>query len=74
VRQVSDPLLGRFDIPGMPVRFSGWQPRDTELSADLLGQHNEEILKDLAGLSDADIEALYDEKVLVKDKGGKSAN
>jgi CoA:oxalate CoA-transferase len=74
VRQVSDPLLGRFDIPGMPVRFSGWQPRDSELSADLLGQHNEKILKDLAGLSDADIEALYDEKVLVKDKGGKSAN
>jgi CoA:oxalate CoA-transferase len=73
VRQVSDPLLGAFDIPGMPVRFSGWPQRDAELSADVLGQHNEDILKELAGLSDADIKALYDEKVLVKDTAGTKA-
>ncbi len=70
VRTVSDPLLGAFDIPGMPVRFSGWPQRDAELSADLLGAHNEDILKEVGGLSDADIKTLYDEKVLVKDKAG----
>jgi crotonobetainyl-CoA:carnitine CoA-transferase CaiB-like acyl-CoA transferase len=37
------------------------------LRADLLGAHNEEVLKELAGLSDAEIAALYDEGVLVRD-------
>jgi CoA:oxalate CoA-transferase len=66
VRQVADPQLGAFAIPGPPVKFSRW-PARTNLRADLLGAHNEEVLKDLAGLSDAEIAALYDEGVLVRD-------
>ena len=37
------------------------------MHAPLLGAHNEEILKELAGLSDADIAALYDDGVLVRE-------
>ena len=66
VRQVADPQLGAFAIPGLPAKFSRWPDR-TELSADLLGAHNEEVLKELAGLSDAEIAALYDDEVLVRD-------
>ena len=66
VRRVEDPQIGAFDIPGLPVKFSRW-PERTALSADLLGAHNEEVLKELAGLSDADIAALYREGVLVRD-------
>ncbi len=66
VRRVEDPQLGAFDIPGLPVKFSRWPDR-TEVSADLLGAHNEEVLKDLAGLSDAEIAALYHDQVLVRD-------
>jgi CoA:oxalate CoA-transferase len=66
VRRVEDPQLGAFDIPALPVKFSGWPDR-TGLSADLLGAHNEEVLRDLAGLSDEDIAALYRDKVLVRD-------
>jgi CoA:oxalate CoA-transferase len=66
VRQVSDPLLGAFAIPGLPAKFSRWPDR-TEVRADLLGAHNEEVLKEVVGLSDAEIAALYDEKVLVRD-------
>lgn len=66
VRQVCDPQLGEFAIPGPPVKFSRW-PQRSEVRADLLGAHNEEILKELAGLSDADIAALYKEGVLVRD-------
>jgi CoA:oxalate CoA-transferase len=66
VRQVADPQLGAFAIPGPPVRFSRW-PERTNLRADLLGAHNEKVLKELAGLSDAEIAALYDEGVLVRD-------
>jgi CoA:oxalate CoA-transferase len=50
----------------MPVKFSAWPDR-TELKADLLGEHNEEILKNLADLTDGQIESLYKEKVLVRD-------
>ena len=66
VREVADPQLGRFAIPGLPVQFSRW-PERAELRADLLGAHNEEVLKELVGLSDAEIAALYDEEVLVRD-------
>ena len=66
VRQVKDRLIGEFDIPGMPVKFSQW-PEKTSLSADLLGEHNEEVLGTLLGLSDRDIAALYADKVLVRD-------
>jgi CoA:oxalate CoA-transferase len=70
VREVSDPELGAFAIPGPPVRFSRWPERGA-LRADRLGAHNEAVLKELAGLSDAEIAALYDEGVLVRDAGGK---
>jgi crotonobetainyl-CoA:carnitine CoA-transferase CaiB-like acyl-CoA transferase len=66
VRRVEDPLLGAFAIPGPPARFSRWPDRG-DLSADLLGAHNEEVLRDLVGLSDAEIAALHDEQVLVRD-------
>jgi CoA:oxalate CoA-transferase len=66
VRQVTDPQLGAFAIPGPPVRFSRW-PGRTDVGADLLGAHNEEVLRELTGLSDAEIAALYDDGVLVRD-------
>jgi CoA:oxalate CoA-transferase len=66
VRRVQDPQIGAFDIPGLPVKFSRWPDR-TDVSADLLGAHNEAVLKELAGLSDAEIATLYRDKVLVRD-------
>jgi CoA:oxalate CoA-transferase len=67
VRYVTDDQLGRFAIPGSPVRFSNWQ-QDADLKAGLLGEHNEEILGEL-GLSRQEIDELYAEKVLVQDRG-----
>jgi CoA:oxalate CoA-transferase len=66
VRRVEDAQIGAFDIPGLPVKFSRWPDR-TDVRADLLGEHNEQVLKELAGLSDTDIAALYRDKVLVRD-------
>jgi CoA:oxalate CoA-transferase len=66
VRRVEDADLGTFDIPGLPVRFSEWATAPAP-RADLLGAHNEQVLRDLLGLSPADIAALYAEKVLVRD-------
>jgi CoA:oxalate CoA-transferase len=66
VRRVHDAHLGTFDITGMPAKFSAW-PAPTGLRADLLGEHNEQILRDVLGLSPGQIDALYDEGVLVRD-------
>jgi CoA:oxalate CoA-transferase len=70
VRQVNDLQIGPFAIPGNPVRFSAWSDQ-AELKADLLGEHNEQILHEL-GLSDDDIAQLYSEKVIVQDPSLKS--
>jgi CoA:oxalate CoA-transferase len=66
VRRVKDPLIGEFDIPGMPVKFSQWPERGS-LRAPLLGENNEEVLREVLSLPDAEIAALYAEKVLVRD-------
>jgi crotonobetainyl-CoA:carnitine CoA-transferase CaiB-like acyl-CoA transferase len=66
IRRVSDDVLGEFDIPGLLAKFSRWQPA-TRLAADRLGEHNEVVLQELLGLSDADIGRLYAEKILVRD-------
>jgi crotonobetainyl-CoA:carnitine CoA-transferase CaiB-like acyl-CoA transferase len=66
VRRVKDPLMGEFDIPGMPIKFSQWSDH-ADLKADLLGQHNDEILGELLGLSASEIAALYADNVLVRD-------
>ena len=50
----------------MPVRFSRWS-NPAPPRADLLGEHNEEVLRELLAISDADIAALYVDKVLVSD-------
>lgn len=46
VRDIEDRLLGKFQIPGMPLRFSKYEV-DENIQAPLLGEHNEEILKRL---------------------------
>jgi CoA:oxalate CoA-transferase len=65
VRRVHDPVMGDFDIPGMPVKFQNWQDR-TDVKAPMLGQDNDTILRDLLGMRDEEISALYAQKVLVK--------
>jgi CoA:oxalate CoA-transferase len=65
VRQVRDPQIGSFAIPGSPVRFSAWSDQ-SKLRAALLGEHNEKILGDV-GLTNEDIAQLYAENVIVRD-------
>src|SRR5690606_447070 len=67
VRQVDDKILGKFDIPGLPVRFSRWK-LNAELHADVLGEHNDEILREFLNLPDEEIANLYRERVLVQDR------
>jgi len=66
VRRVTDAAIGEFDIPGLPAKFSRW-PVPTALTADRLGEHNEDVLRDVLGLSDIEIEELYRDKTIVRD-------
>ena len=63
VRTISDSLAGEFDIPGMPLRFSGF-PDDLPLRAPTLGQHNEEILTKYLKRSPEEVEQLRADGVL----------
>jgi CoA:oxalate CoA-transferase len=66
VRRVKDRAIGAFDIPGLPVKFSRWPERGS-VEADLLGEHNEPVLREVLGLSDAEIAELYAEKIIIRD-------
>jgi CoA:oxalate CoA-transferase len=66
VRRVADRDIGSFDIPGFAAKFSRWTPT-ADIKADRLGEHNEEILRGILGLSDAEVLQLYRDKTIVHD-------
>lgn len=65
VREVSDPILGAVQVPGFPFKFSA-QPEVAESTAPVLGQHNEEVLCELLGLSPGECDTLSAAAVLAK--------
>ena len=48
VRTIHDRILGDFQIPGFPLRFSGF-PEELELEAPMLGEHNDAVLEKYLG-------------------------
>jgi len=66
VRRIADAAIGDFAIPGPAARFSRWGGGAT-LSAVALGVHNEEILREVLGLTENEIERLYQDKTIVRD-------
>ena len=63
IRKVHDEMLGDFEIPGFPLRFSGF-PEELELTAPLLGEHNEQVLRTHLGYSPEQIRQLVKDRVL----------
>lgn len=57
VRVVKDPKLGEVLMPGMPLRFSGFE-HNQPLEAAFLGQHNEAVLTEMLGYDAARIDEL----------------
>jgi crotonobetainyl-CoA:carnitine CoA-transferase CaiB-like acyl-CoA transferase len=64
VRTVDDPIAGSFQIPGMPIKTSDY-PADLPFVAPTLGEHNQEILRDVLGKSAEEIDAYVDDSVLI---------
>ncbi|HAK62650.1 MAG TPA: hypothetical protein DCO82_05340 [Alphaproteobacteria bacterium] len=57
VRWIEDRALGRFQAPGMPLRFSAF-PGHLDLTAPFLGEHNAEVLGEYLGFGGDRIRAL----------------
>jgi crotonobetainyl-CoA:carnitine CoA-transferase CaiB-like acyl-CoA transferase len=64
VRTVHDRLLGDFQVPGFPLRFSAF-PDELELDAPFLGEHNRQVLTEYLGYSEEQIAGLELDRVLV---------
>jgi crotonobetainyl-CoA:carnitine CoA-transferase CaiB-like acyl-CoA transferase len=55
---VDHPVVGTHDLPGLPFRLSERQTAWLRSPPPTLGQHNEEVLRDVLGLGDDEIETL----------------
>ncbi len=63
VVEVPHPTAGSMKLVRSPMKMSG-SPTDNDVAPPLLGQHTDEILRDMLGRSDADIAALRAKGVL----------
>ncbi|MFP5468868.1 MAG: CoA transferase, partial [Alphaproteobacteria bacterium] len=66
VRWIEDRGLGRFQVPGMPLRFSAF-PGHLDLEAPFLGEHNVPVLSEYLGYSKDRIAALQTKGVLASE-------
>ncbi|MBV1930251.1 MAG: CoA transferase [Porticoccaceae bacterium] len=64
VRTIHDRILGDFQIPGMPLRFSKY-PDPLPLEAPFLGEHNSEVLRGFLGYSADQTAAIEQAGILV---------
>ena len=61
--ELDQPGLGRFAVPGSPFAF-GAMAREAPVRAPDLGEHTEEILAEVAGLSSGQIGRLFDQGIV----------
>jgi crotonobetainyl-CoA:carnitine CoA-transferase CaiB-like acyl-CoA transferase len=64
VLTVSDPVLGEVTIPGFPLKFSADPELDEGLEPPLIGQHGEQVLRELLGYSESELGQLWESGVL----------
>ena len=62
--EVDHPKAGRIKVPNFPVKFSE-TPGEVTSSAPLLGQNNREILTEVLGYTEEQMEELEKERVIV---------
>lgn len=61
--EVTHPITGTFKMVGMPAKYDGVRG-EIRLPPPRLGEHNEEILRDLLGYAGRDIDALRNERII----------
>lgn len=63
VKTINDRILGEFQIPGNPLRYSAF-PEPLDLEAPFLGEHNKEVLTEILSYSDEDLAILEGEEII----------
>lgn len=61
--EIEHPVAGKLHVPGVPIKMHK-TPGSVDTPAPMLGQHTEEILNELLGLSKEDVDALRAKNVL----------
>ena len=62
--EVEQPDIGRYPVPGQPMSFSA-VTREPARPAPRLGEHTEQILAEILGISASEIGRLHDEKIVL---------
>ena len=62
IMEIDHPIEGKLKVPGIPIKLSE-TPGDIRMTSPLLGQHTEEILKELLNYDDAKIEELKKDNI-----------
>ena len=68
VKEVQHPTAGTVKVVGNPLRFAGKYEAGRYEAPPLLGEHTREVLGNLIGLNDGEIERLIREKVISVNK------
>ena len=63
VKEIEHPACGPMKLVNTPVKFSHSDP-SIRTPPPLLGQHTDEVLREIIGMSDTDIRALKDEGIV----------
>jgi crotonobetainyl-CoA:carnitine CoA-transferase CaiB-like acyl-CoA transferase len=61
--EIDHPIAGKFSIPGFPIKLSD-TPGSVRTPAPLLGEHTDEVLGTILGLSSSEIEDLRSEGII----------
>ena len=70
LESVDHPIVGSYAQVGYPARLQSGPATFNRSAAPTLGQHNHEILAELAGMSDADLDRLERDGVIGTRPGG----
>ncbi len=62
-KMVEQPDIGTYLMPGSPIQFTA-VPRSEPRRAPKVGEHTDEILLELLGMSEAEVGKLHDERVV----------
>ena len=61
--RIAQPGIGTYPVPGAPMTFSATE-RQPPRRAPTLGEHTEEVLGDVLGMSDGEIGQLFDTGII----------